>query len=93
MVDSQTARAKVRSHLGSEDFELEEFPEGWRVIRPIPEGMMGTATLAVERVSGDLLSFASAVPPERVSEEFEQVRRLARVVEGTVEPGTSDDSD
>lgn len=74
MTDIDEARTKVRAHLGSDDFELEEFPQGWRVIRPIPKGMMGTPTLAVERSSGNLLSFASGVPPSRVSEGFEQVR-------------------
>jgi hypothetical protein len=83
MTDKQEARAKVRAHLGSDDFELEEFPQGWRVIRPIPEGTRGAGTYAVERTSGDLLSFASAVPPDRVSEEFEEVRKYARVVEDT----------
>jgi hypothetical protein len=91
MIDIDEARAKVSAYLKSDDFELREFPQGWRVIRPIPEGMMGTATLAVERSSGNLLSFASGVPPRRVSEAFEQVRRHARVVEDIPRPGTSDD--
>lgn len=81
MTNVDDARAKVRSYLGSDDFELHEFPEGWRVIRPIPEGIIGTSTLAIERASGDLLEFSSGVPPERVSEEFAEVRRRAYVVE------------
>ena len=81
MIDVDEARAKVRAHLGSDDFELEEFPEGWRVIRPIPEGMIGTPTLAVERASGALLRFASALPPDRVIEDFEEVRSEAYVIE------------
>jgi hypothetical protein len=81
MIDVDEARTKVRAHLGSDDFELEEFPEGWRVIRPIPAGIVGTPTLAVERTSGALLRFGSAFPPNRVTEDFELVRPEAWVIE------------
>ena len=90
MAEIDEARAKVSAHLRSDDFELWEFLQGWRVIRPIPKDMMGTPTLAVERSSGNLL-LRVAVPPERVSEEFEQVRRHARVIEDVPRPDTSDD--
>ena len=81
----------MSAHLGSDDFELEEFPEGWRVIRPIPEGTRGAGTYAVERATGELLAFSSAVPPERVSEEFELVRENAYVVEDPPRPEAGDD--
>jgi hypothetical protein len=81
MVDIDEARARVRAHLGSDDFELEEFPEGWRVIRPLPEGVIGSPTYAVERASGDLLEFGSAVRPRRITQDFNAVRQRAFVVE------------
>lgn len=81
MTDEADVRAKVRAHLSSDDFELEEFPQGWRVIRSVPRGMMGTPTLVVERATGALLSFASAFPPHRIAERFEQYRPEARVVD------------
>jgi hypothetical protein len=80
MTSEAEAQAKVQAHLGSDDFELSEFPQGWRVIRPLPERMFGTTTLAVERATGDLLSFASGIPPNRVEEAFDDVRPHARVV-------------
>jgi hypothetical protein len=81
MTDERQARAKVRAYLGSDDFELEEFPEGWRVVRTHPDDTRGAGTFAVERASGDLLAFSSSVPPLRVAQAFEQVRRFAYVVE------------
>jgi hypothetical protein len=48
--------------------------------RPLPERRFGTTTLAVERATGDLLSFASGIPPNRVEEAFDDVRPHARVV-------------
>ena len=81
MIDVDEARAKVRTHIGSDDFELEEFPEGWRVIQPIPEGIIGTSTLAVERTSGALLEFSSGLPPRRITQDFEEVRSEAYVIE------------
>jgi hypothetical protein len=81
MTDMQEARAKVRAYLGSDDFELVEFPQGWRVTRPLPESSRGAGTYAVERATGNLLAFSSAVPPTRVSENFEEVRGNAYVVD------------
>lgn len=82
MTDIDEARAKVRAHLGSDDFELEEFPEGWRVIWPLPEPRRGAATLVVERATGALLSFASAFPPQRLTRNFSDMRSEARVLDG-----------
>lgn len=82
MIDVDEAHAKVRAHLGSDDVELEEFPEGWRVVRPIPEGIIGTPTLAVERASGALLRFSSGLPPRRITQDFEEVRSEAYVIDG-----------
>jgi hypothetical protein len=92
MTDVDEARAKVSAHLRSDGFELEEFPEGWRVIRAIPKDMMGTGTYAVERSTGNLLAFSSSVPPRRVSQDFEQVRDFAYVVEDAPDPETTDDA-
>jgi hypothetical protein len=89
MTDIHEARAKVSAHLKSDDFELEEFPEGWRVIRPLPEGSRGAGTYAVERATGNLLAFSSSVPPGRVSRDFEKVRGSAYVVEEAPNPDTN----
>jgi hypothetical protein len=80
MIQEADARAAVRGYLGSDEFELDEFPEGWRVIRPIREGYRGAVTIAVERSSGTLLRFPSSIPPDRVSEEFAAVRADGRAV-------------
>ena len=72
----------MRAHLRSDEFELEEFPEGWRVVRPIPEGTIGTSNLAVERASGALLEFSSGLPPRRIIDDFEEVRSEAYVIDG-----------
>lgn len=80
MTDEAEARARVQAHLGSDDFELREFTEGWRVVRRLPESYRGAATFAVERSTGALLEFASGIPPLRVEEAFEDVRSDARVV-------------
>jgi hypothetical protein len=84
MAEIEEARAPVRTHLGSDDFEPEEFPQGWRVIRPLPEGTRGAGTYAVERATGKLLAFSSSAPPTRVSEAFEQVRESVYVVDDAV---------
>lgn len=75
------ASATVSAHLGSDDFELEEFAEGWRVIRPLGEDMMGAATYVVERATGSLREFASSVPPHRIAEHYERLRLKSRVVD------------
>jgi hypothetical protein len=80
MTEEADARAAVQAFLGSDDFELDEFPEGWQVIQPIPEGYRGATTLAVERSTGTLLEFPSSIPPDRVSEEFAEVRSDAYTV-------------
>jgi hypothetical protein len=82
-IDTKEARARVQTYLTSDDFELEEFPEGWRVLRPIPEGMMGTPTLVIERDTGFLLRFASGIPPHRLAKRFHELREHAYVVENT----------
>jgi hypothetical protein len=81
MAEIDDARAKVRAYLESDDVELEEFPQGWRVIEPLPDDLMGAGTLVVEQASGHLLAFSSAFPPNRVIENFDQVRPEAHVIE------------
>jgi hypothetical protein len=78
MTDVTEARAKVRAYLETDDFELVEFPQGWRVVRHFPVRMMGAGTFAVERSSGALLHFPSNVAPGCVDEEFEEFRPKAQ---------------
>ncbi len=81
MTTEAEARAKVQAYLRTDDFELEEFTEGWAVIRPIPRDLVGSATFVVERATGYLLMFPSSVPQGYVAEDFDEVRPLGRVVE------------
>ncbi|MGH9212952.1 MAG: hypothetical protein ACRD2C_20125 [Acidimicrobiales bacterium] len=81
MTDEADARALVQAFLSSDDFELEEIPQGWRVVRPIPRDLTGAATLAVERATGALWEFASSVPPHRLGERFEQFKASGRRID------------
>jgi hypothetical protein len=54
-------------------WELEEFSAGWYVIEHAKEGRRGGAGHVVERESGRVLSFPSAIPPVRIIEEYDQV--------------------
>lgn len=82
MTDEAGAREMIRAFLGSDDFELSEFAEGWRVVRPLPEDFIGASTFVVERSTGTLLEFASAIPPRRVESGFNELRSEARAVDG-----------
>lgn len=77
MIDESAARAKVRGQIKRDDFQLIEFPEGWRVVIPRTERRLGATTFAVERSTGALLGFPSSVPPSCVNEEFDELRNEA----------------
>lgn len=55
-------------------WKLKEFSQGWLVSQAPVEGRRGAAMLVIERDSGRLVRFASAVPPGRILTEYEQVR-------------------
>jgi hypothetical protein len=59
-------------------WDLVEFPEGW-LVREASKGI-GAATLVIERASGRVLQFPSAVPPGRIMRDFPKVAGKARVV-------------
>lgn len=59
------------------------FSEGWLIRRGPFEGYVGQASYVVERESGRLLMFPSAIPPKRIREDYSSVK--ARGTE--VKPG------
>jgi hypothetical protein len=54
-------------------WELEEFSAGWYVIEHVKKGRRGGAGHVIERESGRVMSFPSAIPPSRIIEEYDQV--------------------
>jgi hypothetical protein len=58
-------------------WELEEFSAGWYVIERAKEGRRGGAGHVIERESGRVMSFPSAIPPVRIIEEYDQVLKYA----------------
>jgi hypothetical protein len=77
MIDASTARSVARRHLDSDAFELEDFGPGWQVSPSNESPVRGSGLLVVERDSGDLLLFPSAVPPRRLRRDFAGVRPMA----------------
>ena len=62
-------------------WELEEFSAGWYVIEHAKEGRRGGAGHVIERESGRVMSFPSAIPPVRIIEEYDQVLQYGRPVD------------
>jgi hypothetical protein len=83
-VNVDEARALVALATGANldgAWHLAEFPAGWTVVRDQSEGLMGAATIAVEKATGLVLSFPSSVPPLMVRTQWERVRSRGKVMD------------
>jgi hypothetical protein len=66
-------------------WELREFGAGWLVRGHNADGQRGNSGCVVERETGRVVAFPSAVPPRRILEEYPQVvdRRFPRELPST----------
>lgn len=95
MTDRATAIATLQEVIGcppddpTHPWTLREFEHGWLARVGPFEGYKGQSSLVLEP-SGRVLSFPSAVPPERIRNEFEAVQRWGKVVaEGGASAGAT----
>jgi hypothetical protein len=75
VVDQLAAERSARAVLGVEEFRLEEFPEGWQVLRA-ETVRRGSGTLVVERDTGEVRMFPSAIAPRRLLSNYSNFRHL-----------------
>lgn len=61
---------------------LREFEHGWLIVnlKPPAEPMRGGSTRAIERGTGQLISFPSSVSQQQILEEYPEVRRWGHEV-------------
>jgi len=59
-------------------WELEEFNEGWLILERGQIGRRGGASRVIERESGRVMRFGSAIPPDRILEEYAEVLQYGR---------------
>jgi hypothetical protein len=73
-------------------WELVEFDEGWLIQRRRQPGQIAMGGLArvVERAAGQVRSFPSNVPPQRILSQYDKVMSRGRV-EGRTSPGDTTD--
>jgi hypothetical protein len=72
---------------GKRPWKLREFSDGWLISEAPIEGYRGAAVLVIERDSGRIVRFPSAVPPGRILNEYGLVRSV-----GLAEAGLDDAS-
>jgi hypothetical protein len=83
MIDENEAHRIATSVLNRQHddpegpWELVEFPQGWHIKDSLQR--RGSATRVVERDSGKVLRFPSALPPRAIRERFSMVVDEARV--------------
>lgn len=82
MINRNTAESIAADLVGrpqnstDQPWHLEEFSQGWLVRQQPPPGelLVGGANLVIERDTGQTRRFPSSVPPERITEEYPEVR-------------------
>jgi hypothetical protein len=68
----------ARSDDPEQGWELEEFNEGWLILEHGHIGRRGGASRVIERESGRVMRFGSAIPPDRILEEYEEILQYGR---------------
>jgi hypothetical protein len=68
----------ARSDNPVQGWDLEEFKEGWLILEHSQIGHLGAASRVVERESGRVMRFGSAIPPRRILEEYEEILPYGR---------------
>jgi hypothetical protein len=63
-------------------WKLREFADGWLISQARVEGHRGAAVFVIERDSGRIVRFPSAVPPGRILTEYGLVRSLGHAEAG-----------
>jgi hypothetical protein len=61
-------------------WHLDEFSEGWLVVREGVDEAMGASTLAVERETASVYSFPSSVPPRMIANRWTLAKSRGKVI-------------
>lgn len=78
MIEESQAREIAQAFLGSDEFSLNEFSSGWRVV-PRTQNQ-GSTPLVVEREKGEVRQFPSSIPPMRIETRYVYVRHLGHAI-------------
>jgi len=86
MIDEKNARKIAEGLLGSPSsggdsaWTITGFAEGWLIRQEPKEGFVGAGSYVVEREGGRVLTFPSAVPPQRIVDEYASVVKWGREI-------------
>ena len=84
MITQQDAEVIAAHYLGrppedgSQPWHLREFEHGWLIVKPAPPGQerwRGGSNQVIERESGRLLQFPSAISRQSIVEDYPGVKR------------------
>jgi hypothetical protein len=68
----------ARSDNPVQGWDLEEFKEGWLILEHSQFGHRGVASRVIERDSGRVMRFGSAIPPRRILEDYDEILQYGR---------------